>query len=128
MVSPKKLVNLLKMLYKDSISTVRINGKLSDFFEIKMGVMQGGIPSPILFNILFDFIVRKVIDNAAVTGVKFAYGNNDFFHGNSEKYDEFHILALLYADDLVAMCETAEYLEQIHQIFRKSDTAIWFDI
>ena len=40
-----------------------------DNFEIKTGVMQGGIPSPVLFN----FILRKVIDDVAVRGVKFAY-------------------------------------------------------
>ena len=55
----KKLVNLLKMLYKDSIATVRINGELSDSIEIKSEMMQGGIPSPILLNILLDFVVRS---------------------------------------------------------------------
>ena len=107
------------MLYKDSIATVRINGELSDSIEIKAEVMQGDIPSPILFNILFDFVVRKVIDDAVVTGVKFAYGSNDFFHGNSEKYDEFQILAFLYADDLVAILETAEDLEKFIRFFEK---------
>ena len=62
-----------------------------------------------------------------MTSVKVAYGSNDFFHGNSEKYDEFQILALLYANDLVAIYETAEDLEKIYQIFRKSDTEIWLD-
>ena len=49
------------MLYKHSIAKVKINGELSDSFEMNAGVMQGGIPSPILFNILFDFTVREVI-------------------------------------------------------------------
>ena len=54
-----------------------------------------------------------------MTGVKFAYGSNDFFHGNSEKYDEFQILALLYADDLVAICGTAEDLQKFIRSFEK---------
>ena len=33
----EKLVNLLKMLYKDSMGRVRINGEVSDSFEIKTG-------------------------------------------------------------------------------------------
>ncbi|CAF1437436.1 unnamed protein product [Adineta ricciae] len=100
-----KLVNLLKMLYKDSIAKVKINGEMSDSFEMNTGVMQGGIPSPILFNILFDFIIKEVISEAAISGVKFSYGSNDFCHGKNEKHVDFDILALLYADDLVAMCE-----------------------
>lgn len=40
------------------------------------GLVQGSIPSPILFNILFDFIVRNVIDDATVADVKFSYGSN----------------------------------------------------
>ena len=98
----EKLVNLLKTLSKDTSAKAKVNGALSNSFEIKTGVMQRGIPSPILFNILFDFIVRKVIDEAAVTGVKFSYGSNDFFHGSGEKHDDIHILALLYADDIIS--------------------------
>ena len=112
-----KLVNLLKLLYKDSVAKVRVNGETSDNFEMKTGVMQGGIPSPILFNILFDFIIKKVIDEAAVSGVKFSYGSNDFFHGGSKNYNVFDILALLYADDLVVICETIADLERFVRTF-----------
>jgi len=102
------------MFYKEAIARFKINGEVSDGFEIKTGVMEESIPSPILFIILFDCIIKKVIDEAAVSGVKFSYGSNDFFHGRNEKHDKFHILALLYADDLVAMWETAADLQKIH--------------
>ena len=117
-VTPK-LVNLLKLLYKNSIAKVKINGALSDSFEMNTGVMQGGIPSPLLFNILFDFIMKQVINEAAVSGVKFCYGSNDFFHGKNEAYDEFHILALLYADDLVITCECISDLEKFIGCFER---------
>ena len=86
---------------------------------IETGVQQGGIPSPILFNMLFDFIIRKIIEEAGVTGVKFSYGSNDFFHAKRENYENFNILALLYADDLVAMCETASDLATFVRTFEK---------
>ncbi|CAF4497680.1 unnamed protein product, partial [Rotaria magnacalcarata] len=115
----EKLVNLLKMLYTNSKAKVKVNGEFSDSFEIYNGVMQGGIPSPILFNILFDFIIRKVIEEADVTGVQFSYGRNDFFHGTKEKYLNFDILALLYTDDLVVMCKTSDELEIFIETFEK---------
>jgi hypothetical protein len=114
-----KLVDLLKVLYKHSIAKVKIDGELSDSFEMNTGVMQGGIPSPILFNILFDFIIREVINEAAISGVKFSYGSNDFFHGKNEKHDDFNILALLYADDLLVMCEKISDLEKFISCFEK---------
>ena len=115
----EKLVNLLKMLYTDSIAKVKINDEFLDSFEINTGVMQGGIPSPILFNILFDFIIKQVNNEAAVTGVNFSYDSNDFFHRSGEKHINFHALALLYADDLVVMCENATDIKKFIRVFDK---------
>ena len=87
-----KIVNLLKMLHNNSKAKVRINGQLSDSFDIETGVMQGEIPSPFLFNVFFDFIIRKVLEEAGIGGIKLACGSSDFYRGKSEKYDLFDIL------------------------------------
>ncbi|CAF1404783.1 unnamed protein product [Didymodactylos carnosus] len=115
----EKIVTLLEILYRNSRTKVRIEGELSDSFLIETGVLQAGIPSPILFNILFDFIIRKIVEGAGVDCVQFSYGSNDFYHGAGENYENFNILALLYADDLVAMCETADNLETFIRPFEK---------
>ena len=47
--------------------------------------MQGEIPSPFLFNVFFDFIIRKVLEEAGIGGIKLACGSSDFYHGKSEK-------------------------------------------
>ena len=75
----EKLVRILKLTYKNSNAQVRINNELSEAFDIVNGVMQGGISFPILFNIVFDFIIRQVLDQANMKEVKLAYGSNDFF-------------------------------------------------
>ncbi|CAF1670975.1 unnamed protein product [Rotaria magnacalcarata] len=81
--------------------------------------MQCGRPSPMLFNILSDFVIRKVSEEASVAGVKFSYGSNDFFHEFREKYENFNVLALLYADDLAAMCGTTDCLDKFIRSFEK---------
>lgn len=43
--------------------------------------------------------MQKVIEQADAVGVKLAYGSNDFFHTNRDKYNELNILTLMYADD-----------------------------
>ena len=107
-----KIVNLLKMLRNNSKAKVRINGQLSDSFDIETGVMQGEIPSPFLFDIFFDFIIRKVLEEAGILGMKLAYGSSNFYHGKSEKYDLFDILVLMYADDLMALRNSLQDLEK----------------
>ena len=59
----------MQLLYKESKATVRINGELSDPFNIETGVQQGGIPSPILFNVFFDFVIRRVLEHLEVLNV-----------------------------------------------------------
>jgi hypothetical protein len=51
----------------------------------------------------FDFVIRKILEEASVTGVKLAYDSNDFYHGSREKYEEFHILILVTLKNLF-MC------------------------
>jgi exonuclease III len=118
----EKIVRMLKLLYKDTKAQVRINGELSDPFDINSGVQQGGIPSCILFNILFDFIMRRVIEQVkllGITGIKMAYGSNDFFHPASDNYEDLDILLLIYADDLVVMCDNTTDLELFIQCFEQ---------
>ena len=115
----EKIVCLLKLVHKDSRAQVRVEGELSDSFEIETGVMQGGIPSPVLFNVLFDFIIRKVLEDANISGVRFSHGSNDFFHGAREKRTNIEVLTLMYADDLTAMCNTLSDLEKFIKSFEK---------
>ncbi|CAF4930862.1 unnamed protein product [Rotaria magnacalcarata] len=77
-----KIVRILKLLYHDTKAQVRINGELSDIFNINSEVQQGGIPSCILFNVLFEFIIRRVIEQTktlGISGIKLVYGSNEFF-------------------------------------------------
>ncbi len=108
----EKIVKLLQLIHKNTRAKVRINGELSDSFDTENGVLQGGIPSCILFNIFFDLIIRKVMEEAAVNGIRFGYGSNDFYHANKEKHVDFEVLNLMYADDLVATCNSLDDLEK----------------
>ena len=72
-----------------------------------------------LFNVVFDFIIRKFIGEAGVSRIRFSYGSNDFYHGKQERYNDFHILTVMYADDLVVMFQTADDLETFTKTFEK---------
>ena len=46
-----KLCNAIKSLYKDTVSTVKINDYITEYFDVLHGVKQGGNLSPTLFNL-----------------------------------------------------------------------------
>src|SRR3989442_2946152 len=73
-------------MYEGCITSVRMNGEESENFEVKVGVHQGSVLSPILFNIVMQAIAEN------------------FKKGLSWE--------LLYADDLVLMAESKAELEK----------------
>ena len=75
------IVSVIKAMYVDA---VRISGKVSREFDVKVGVHQGSVLSPLLFIIVLEALSRN------------------FKQGLP--------MELLYADDLVLMAETEELL------------------
>lgn len=62
---PDKIVRLLKLIYSDTESSVRINGKESTSFHVSTGVRQGCTAAPDLFNCLLDYLMQKVSDRSS---------------------------------------------------------------
>src|SRR5207247_240860 len=80
------MVNVIKSMYDGVTTAVKRNGEESESFEVKVGVHQGSVLSPILFNI----VMQAIADN--------------FKKGLPWE--------LLYADDLVLLAESRLELEK----------------
>ena len=50
---------MIKSMYEGGTTAVRMNGEDSENFEVKVGVHQGSVLSPILFNI----VMQAIADN-----------------------------------------------------------------
>lgn len=87
------LLRAIKSLYAISITAVRVDGGMSDLFQVRNGLRQGFTISPLLFIIHMD----KLIKSANLRG-RVTLGNNV-------------ISALAYADDLVLFSNSAEELQ-----------------
>lgn len=87
------LLRAIKSLYANSKAVVRVDGDLSDWFEVRNGLRQGCTISPLLFIIYMD----KLIKSANLRG-NVALGSNI-------------ISALAYADDLVLFGSSEEELQ-----------------
>jgi hypothetical protein len=78
------LIQVIKAMYDGGMTSVKHKGGDSRFFEVKVGVHQGSVLSPILF-----IIVLEALSKAFRTGLPWE---------------------LLYADDLVLVADTKEHL------------------
>ena len=94
---PQKIINLLQALYSKSNSAVRVNGDLTEWFQTTVGVRQGCVISPQLFNILLEVVMLFATHNVNI-GAK--------IHGQL-------ISNLRFADDIVILAESANDLQNL---------------
>ena len=55
-----KLARLVKMYLNETFSRVRVGKHLSDMFPIKNFFKNGDALSPLLFNFVFEYAIRRV--------------------------------------------------------------------
>ena len=90
-----KIVRLLQDLYKKTSSCVKLNNSISDYFDVSVGVRQGCVLSPILFNIYVDGIVKDILN----------------VNTNPAMLGQMKVPLLMYADDIVLLSESAPGLQ-----------------
>ena len=56
---PRKIIQLIKILYDGFKCKISHEGKRSDFTEVRSGVRQGFILSPSLFLLLLDTVMKR---------------------------------------------------------------------
>src|SRR5664279_3193076 len=76
------IVSVIKSMYEDATTAVKVNGRVSNAFVVRVGVHQGSVLSPLLF-----IIVLKAL---------------------SREFREGLPMELLYADDLVLLADSME--------------------
>ena len=91
-----KFFNIIRHIYTTDKACVKLGQSRSDFFCLDIGVRQGCILSPLLFNLFISDLAKKF----DTTGDKIQLGNRG-------------INSLFWADDLVLMSETKEGLDHL---------------
>ena len=78
------IVSVIRAMYEDATTKVKLNGRESKAFSVRVGVHQGFVLSPLLFIIVLEALSREFREGLP--------------------------MELLYADDLVLMAESEELL------------------
>jgi sorting nexin-29 len=94
---PEKIVRLLEKLYSGTFSAVRVGADITEWFETVVGVLQGCILSPILFNIFLEIIMARALCDLEVGAAINGYLINN----------------LRFADDIAATTESEKDLQQL---------------
>ena len=95
-----KLLNAIKSFYRCSESCVRVCQEESEWFEVKVGLRQGCVMSPWLFNVYMDGVVKEFKARILDKGVSLKVG-----------FESIRVSCLLFADDTVLIAESEEQLQ-----------------
>ena len=112
-------MELLEDLPKGTQAAVRMGGSMSEWFDVRGGVRQGCVISPLLFNIYMDFVVKQALAQMPEgCGVELAYHADGKLQrkkwGRGESLEVLSVL--LYADDMVLMSNNRGELATMLQV------------
>ena len=65
---PRKLINIIRDLYSKAKSCIRVKNNLTDWFETTIGVRQGCLLSPDLFNLFLENILVEAFEDCKKLG------------------------------------------------------------
>ena len=97
-----KLLSAIKSFYVDSRACVRVGNKVSDSFGVKVGLRQGCVMSPWLFNVYMDGVVREVNTKVGERGL----GLIEDIRGQNWVVNQ-----VLFADDTALVADSEEVLQ-----------------
>lgn len=92
---PNKIINIIKLFYRNNSSQVLHKGKLSEAIPIRAGVKQGCVLSALLFNIVLDEVMKSALDGNM--GIRWSMTN--------------HLEDLDYADDICLLSHSFNQMQ-----------------
>ena len=106
-----KLVDLIE-IYDKATSAVQMNGSIGEWFRITVGVRQGCLLSPTLFNIFLERIMSDALEE----------------HDGKVSIGGRNITNLRFADDIDALAEEEQELEALVESLDKTCTRYKMEI
>ena len=104
-----KFFIIVRNMYEQAKSCVKLNGKCSHFFKSNVGVRQGENLSPVLFSIFLNDLTEFRL--RAYNGMKQISDLSQQTFQNDDLIIYFKIYVLLYADDTVVFAESHAELQ-----------------
>ena len=104
----RKLINIIRDLYSKAKSCIRVNNNLTDWLETTIGVWQGCLLSPDLFNLFLENILAEAFEDCKKLGIN---------------VDGYKLKDLRFADDIALIAHSENDLqtliERVHDVSKK---------
>jgi len=102
---PEKYVRIFQAFFNGTMSAVRVDGELTDWFNVNSGTGQGDIQGPPIFNFCLNFAaflaeINKTISHGAV------------LQKEAKNTTEKVVMDMDYADDMAVMDNTRDGLQE----------------
>ena len=114
-----KLLQAVKSFYVESEACVRVCRQESDWFGVKVGLRQGCVMSPWLFNVFIDGVMREVQQEVRETGVSL---------WDASRNCALKVGWLMYADDTVLVAgsevELQKLVDEFGRVCRKRKLSV----
>ena len=96
-----KIIRIIEALHENTIGLILTEGLSSEEFPISVGVKQGDVLAPKLFNMYPDAVIRVALKKFSTEGIYLNYSYNaPLTYNNRHKLDKATIVQnLAYADD-----------------------------
>lgn len=104
-----KILNVIKNIYDNAKSCVRVSDNLSHTFQCKVGVRQGENLSPLLFSLFLNDLETYM--NKVCDGSPFVSNLVELLLETDDIVIYLKLFLLLYADDTIIFAESAEKLQ-----------------
>jgi hypothetical protein len=65
-----KYLNIVKAIYDKPIANIILNGEKLKPFPLKSGMRQGCPLSPLLFNVVLEFLAREIKQEEEIKGIQ----------------------------------------------------------
>ena len=105
-----KMWRVVKNLYREVGSCVRLGEEKTEWFSLDVGLRQGCILSPVLFSIFIDGLAAEV---KKIGGAK---------------YGELVLSLLLFADDIVLVAESEKQMQEMLDVVYKYSQKICLNL
>ena len=103
-----QLLKAVQSLNEKSEACVRVCREEGEWFEVGVGLRQGCVISPWLFNLFMDAVMKEVREKAGDVGVTM---------WDERRNTEWEVDWLMFADDTVLLGDSEEKLERLVQEF-----------
>ena len=123
---PPKLLAVIKGLHEGARGRVKIGATMSEWFDLTLGLRQGAVFSPTLYNLYSGEMIRQMREEfrvKGITGVTVHFKKKgEIFASvkpNEEEVDEATLHEILFADDMEIVTANQDELQLIVDIVDK---------